>query len=48
MRPLRAVVFYIAVVFVGGAVLAPWLQLPTRAFACELPRIAAAPFTISR
>jgi len=44
MRPLRALVIYMVVVFVGGALLAPWLYWLAQAFAHSFPRIAAAPF----
>jgi membrane protease YdiL (CAAX protease family) len=44
MRPLRALVIYIVVVFVGGALLAPWLYSLAQAFAHAFPKIAAAPF----
>ncbi len=44
MRPLRALVIYIVVVFVGGALLAPWLYWLAQAFAHSLPKIAAEPF----
>jgi uncharacterized protein len=44
MRPLRALVAYIVVVFVGGALLAPWLYWLAHAFAHEFPKIAAVPF----
>jgi membrane protease YdiL (CAAX protease family) len=44
MRPLRALVIYITVVFIGGALLAPWLFWLAQQFAHALPRIAGAPF----
>jgi len=44
MRPLRALVIYIVVVFVGGALLAPWLYWLAQAFAHSFPKIAAEPF----
>ena len=44
MRPLRALVIYTAVVFVGGALLAPWLYWLAQAFAHSFPKIAAEPF----
>lgn len=44
MRPLRALVIYIVVVFVGGALLAPWLYWLAQEFAHSFPRIAAQPF----
>ena len=44
MRPLRALVIYIAVVFIGGALLAPWLWHLAQLFAPSFPRIANAPF----
>ncbi|MDE3067072.1 MAG: CPBP family intramembrane metalloprotease [Verrucomicrobiota bacterium] len=44
MRPLRAVVIYLGAVFIGGALLAPWLCWLARDFAPAFPRIAGAPF----
>ena len=44
MRPLRALVIYIAVVFVGGAVLAPWLYWLAQSFAHTFPKLATSPF----
>ncbi len=44
MRPLRALVIYIAAVFIGGALLAPWLFWLAQQFARALPHIAGAPF----
>lgn len=44
MRPLRALVIYILVVFVGGALLAPWLYWLAQAFAHTFPKIAGEPF----
>jgi CAAX protease family protein len=44
MRPLRALVIYIVVVFVGGALLAPWLFWLAQEFAHSFPKIAAEPF----
>ena len=44
MRPLRALGIYIAVVFVGGALLAPWLYWLAQSFAEEFPKIAGSPF----
>lgn len=44
MRPLRALVIYIVVVFVGGALLAPWLYWLAQAFAHSFPKIAGEPF----
>ena len=44
MRPLRALVIYIVVVFIGGALLAPWLYWLAQAFAHSFPKIAAEPF----
>ena len=44
MRPLRALVIYILVVFVGGALLAPWLYWLVQACAHEFPKTAAQPF----
>jgi len=44
MRSLRALMIYILVVFVGGALLAPWLYWLVHLFAHEFPKIAAEPF----
>jgi membrane protease YdiL (CAAX protease family) len=44
MRPLRALVIYIAVVFLGGALLAPWLYWLAQACAQLFPDVAHAPF----
>jgi hypothetical protein len=44
MRPLRALIIYIAVVFIGGALLAPWLYWLAQKGARTFPTIAAAPF----
>ena len=44
MRPLRALVIYIAVVFVGSALLAPWLFWLGQTGAQTSPKPANAPF----
>jgi hypothetical protein len=44
MRPFRALVIYIAVVFIGGALLAPWLYRFAQMFAQTFPQAAHAPF----
>jgi membrane protease YdiL (CAAX protease family) len=44
MRPIRALVIYIAVVFIGGALLAPWLYRLAQLFAHSFPQVATAPF----
>jgi uncharacterized protein len=44
MRPFRALVIYIAVVFIGGALLAPWLWRFAQLFAQTIPHAANAPF----
>jgi uncharacterized protein len=44
MRPLRALVIYIAVVFIGGALLAPWLYWLAQNLFHDYPPIANAPF----
>jgi hypothetical protein len=44
MRPLRALSVYIVVVFIGGALLAPWLYWLAQFFAHEFPHIAHSPF----
>ena len=44
MRPLWALVIYIVAVFIGGALLAPWLYWLAQGFAHTFPHIAATPF----
>jgi membrane protease YdiL (CAAX protease family) len=44
MRPLRALIIYIAVVFIGGALLAPWLYQLAQTVGHLFPKIATAPF----
>jgi membrane protease YdiL (CAAX protease family) len=44
MRPVRALVIYIAVVFIGGALLAPWLHWLAQNLFHDYPQIANAPF----
>ena len=44
MRPLRALVIYIAVVLVGGALLSPWLYWLAQELAHSFPKISAEPF----
>src|SRR5437870_3501040 len=44
MRPLRALLIYIAVVFIGGAVLAPWLYWVAQASVQTFPNLGVAPF----
>jgi uncharacterized protein len=44
MRPLRALIFYILVVFVGGSLLAPWLYWLAQSAAQTFPNLANAPF----
>lgn len=44
MRPLRALAIYILVVFLGGALLAPWLYWLVQHFAHTFPNLANAPF----
>jgi uncharacterized protein len=44
MRPLRTLVIYIAVVFIGGALLAPWLYWLVQHFAEQFPKLAHSPF----
>ena len=43
MRPVRALGIYIAVVFLGGALLAPWLYWLAQAGAHEFPSLVNAP-----
>jgi membrane protease YdiL (CAAX protease family) len=45
MRPLRALVIYLVLVLIGGALLAPWLYWLAHVFASEFPKMAAAPFS---
>jgi membrane protease YdiL (CAAX protease family) len=44
MRPLRTLIIYIAVVFIGGALLAPWLYWLVQHFAGTFPKLASSPF----
>jgi uncharacterized protein len=44
MRPLRALVIYIVVVFIGGALLAPWLYRLVQSMGHSYPEIAGMPF----
>jgi membrane protease YdiL (CAAX protease family) len=44
MRPLSALAIYIVVVFIGGALLAPWLWSLAQISAQDFPKIAGAPF----
>ncbi|HZL42766.1 MAG TPA: type II CAAX endopeptidase family protein [Verrucomicrobiae bacterium] len=44
MRPLRALAVYIAVVFIGGALLAPWLYWLVQLGAGVFPKLAHSPF----
>jgi hypothetical protein len=44
MRPLRALVIYIAVVFIGGALLAPWLYRLAQMLTPSFPYVANVPF----
>jgi len=44
MRPLRALVIYILVVFVGGALIAPWLYWLAQSLAHVFPKIVGSPF----
>ena len=44
MGPLRALIIYIVLVFLGGALLAPWLYWLAQSFAHEFPGIAGNPF----
>lgn len=44
MRPLRALVIYVVVVFIGGALIAPWLYWLCQHFASTFPHLAASPF----
>lgn len=44
MRPFRALVIYIAFVFLGGALIAPWLWHLAQIFLHSYPKIAGAPF----
>ena len=44
MRPFRALVIYLVAVFLGGALLAPWLYELAQHFAHTFPGLARAPF----
>jgi membrane protease YdiL (CAAX protease family) len=44
MRPFRALLIYLVVVFIGGALLAPWLCWLAQSCAQSIPKIAGAPF----
>jgi CAAX protease family protein len=44
MRPLRALGLYLVAVFLGGALLAPWLFWLTQSVAQSLPHLANSPF----
>ena len=44
MRPLRALAIYIAVVFIGGALFAPWLYLLAQSFEHSFSQAAHMPF----
>jgi len=44
MRPLWALVIYLLAVFIGGALLAPWLYDLAQHFAAQFPKLAHAPF----
>ncbi|MDB6122104.1 MAG: Abortive infection protein [Pedosphaera sp.] len=44
MRPLRSLLIYILVVFIGGALLAPWLYWLVQSFAHTAPKLANSPF----
>ena len=44
MRPLPALGIYIIIVFLGGALVAPWLYWLTQSFAQTFPHLAASPF----
>src|SRR5438128_946694 len=44
MRPVQALCIYILAVFLGGALLAPWLYWLTQLFAASFPHLANSPF----
>ena len=44
MRVLRALLIYLAAVFIGGALLAPWLYWLAQTLASSFPHIANSPF----
>ncbi len=44
MRPVRALAIYIVVVFVGGALIAPWLYWLVQSLGHTFPKLADAPF----
>lgn len=44
MRPVRALGIYIIAVFIGGALVAPWLYWLTQVFSQWVPHLASSPF----
>ncbi len=44
MRPIRALLIYLILVFLGGALLAPWFWHLAQCFSSSFPKIADAPF----
>ncbi|HXE41378.1 MAG TPA: CPBP family intramembrane glutamic endopeptidase, partial [Candidatus Baltobacteraceae bacterium] len=44
MRPLRALAIYVAFIFLGGALIAPWLWHFAQLFTNWFPKLASAPF----
>src|SRR5579872_1588931 len=44
MRPLRSLLIFLVVVFLGGALLAPWLYWLAQSFAQSFPHLAQSPF----
>jgi len=44
MRPLRTLVIYLGAVFIGGALLAPWLYRLAQMFSAAFPHVAGSPF----
>jgi membrane protease YdiL (CAAX protease family) len=45
MRPLRVLAIYIIAVFIGGALLAPWLYWLAQHFAHAMPKVASSPLS---
>ena len=44
MRPLRSLLIYLVIVFLGGALLAPWLYWLAQSLAGTFPHLAESPF----
>jgi energy-converting hydrogenase Eha subunit F len=46
MRPLRALLIYIVVIFIGGALLAPWLYRLAQLFQQPFPQLQTSRSTV--